>query len=290
MALIGTVDPYVPGTSFSNYVELIEYFFSSNNIEQDRKKDIFMSCCGFPTFAELKLLYPATDLRTLSYEEITRKLKERFDKVDSEIVLRYKFRSRKQGPSESGENFILGVKLLAEACDFGEFRDSAIRDQLVYGVFNKDVQHRLLDEDNLNLKMAEKIIKNKEITQSNALIINEDRHVNSVKYRLGRKSPEHDQSVYVGNGRGRSRFDRGNQRYNRSRSRSGQRSSSRGRNNRSAVKFVEEAPPKEKVHEYFKRLRVDYDSDSDSSGSDRFKHNLGSQGADSTEGRTSTPA
>lgn len=42
MTLIGAVDPYVPGTSFSNYVEMVEYFFSSNNIEVERRKDIFL--------------------------------------------------------------------------------------------------------------------------------------------------------------------------------------------------------------------------------------------------------
>lgn len=56
-----------------------------------------------------------------------------------------------QSPSKSGENYILAVKLLAEQCDFGEFRDSAIRDQLIYGVYDKDLQRKLLNEDNLLL-------------------------------------------------------------------------------------------------------------------------------------------
>lgn len=37
MALIGTVDPYVPNTSFSNYVEHFEYFFSANTAGAVRK-------------------------------------------------------------------------------------------------------------------------------------------------------------------------------------------------------------------------------------------------------------
>lgn len=43
MALIGTVDPYVPNTSFSNYVEHFEYFFSVNAIADDKKKDLFIN-------------------------------------------------------------------------------------------------------------------------------------------------------------------------------------------------------------------------------------------------------
>lgn len=190
MALIGTIDPYVPGTSFSNYVELIEYFFSSNNIAEERKKDIFMSCAGLAVFEELKLLYPATDLKTLTYAEITKKLKERLDKIDSEIMLRFKFRCRRQSPTESGENYVLAVKHLAESCDFGAFRDSAIRDQLVFGVYNRELQKRLLNEEELNLRSAERIIKGFEMANNNSLYFAETAAgagVNSVKNRLGNR-------------------------------------------------------------------------------------------------------
>lgn len=64
MALIGTVDPYVPNTSFSNY---FEYFLSANAFAEEKKKDLFMELCGMAAFNEFKLLYPATDLKTLSY-------------------------------------------------------------------------------------------------------------------------------------------------------------------------------------------------------------------------------
>ena len=184
MAFIGTIDPYVMGTSFSNYVESLEYFFSCNNVDENKKIDLFMSFCEMKVFEELKLLYPATDLKTLTYADITKKLKERYDKVESDIVLRLKFRRRMQGAGESGENFILGVKLLAEACDFGVFRDSAIRDQLVFGVYDKEVQHRLLQEDDLTLRTAEKIIKNREIATFRMQVLSQDSGVNSVKFRF----------------------------------------------------------------------------------------------------------
>lgn len=187
MSLIGTIDPYVPGTSFSNYVERLEYFFSCNNVDDGRKKDIFMSFCGMIVFDELKLLYPATDLRTLTYAEITKKLKERYDKVESDIILRLKFRRRVQGPNELGENFILAVKLLAEQCDFGAFRDSAIRDQLVFGVHDEKVLEKLVQEDDLTLRKAEKIIKNKEMATSTVQVISQENNVHSVRYRLGNK-------------------------------------------------------------------------------------------------------
>lgn len=301
MALYGTIDPYIPGTSFSNYIEHIEYFFSSNNVPDERKKDLFMTFAGMPTFEELKLLYPSTDLKTLTYSEITKKLKERFDKVDNELVSRYKFRCRKQGPSESNENFILAVKLLAESCDFGEFRDTAIRDQLLFGLSDRKLQKRLLSEDELTLRTTERIIKSSEIAVNQADAINDgSANINSVKYRLGRNRNYGGHGrEYRGRERSRNRdYRMQHERYERSRSHSGpssgQMSSGKGRyanfvchfckirghiqkhcykyknSQRSSVKFVGEATKhdeaRDNVHDYFKRLRVDYSSDSDSSG------------------------
>lgn len=309
MALIGTVDPYVPNTSFSNYVEHFEYFFSVNAITDDKKKDLFMNLCGMAVFNELKLLYPATDLKTLSYAEITKKLKERFDRVESEVVLRYKFRCRMQSPSESGENYILAVKLLAEQCDFGEFRDSAIRDQLIYGVYDKDLQRQLLNEDNLLLKTAEKLIKNRDLVSSRAMAINAE-NVNSVRFRLGRRDARYERryDVYRRNDRSRSR-NRDRYTWNdRGRSDLDRRSPGKGRyanftcffckqkghvqkncyrfknSQRGAVNAVKDDADRESdsenVHDYFKRLRVEYDTENESTDLVGESPDLGPQGAD----------
>lgn len=305
MALIGTVDPYVPNTSFSNYVEHFEYFFSANAFAEEKKKDLFMKLCGMAAFNEFKLLYPATDLKTLSYTEITKKLKERFDRVESDVVLRYKFRCRMQTPSESGENYILAVKLLAEQCDFGEFRDSAIRDQLIYGVYDKDLQRQLLNEDDLLLKTAEKLIKNRDLASSRARAINSD-NVNAIRHRLGHRDSRYERryDVYRRGGRSRSRNRDRFGRSERGRADPENRSSSRGRyanftcyyckqkghlqkncfrlknSQKNSVNFVEDKSESENIHDYFKRLRVEYDTESESTDLAGEPSDLGPQGAD----------
>ncbi|XP_062708590.1 uncharacterized protein LOC134289597 [Aedes albopictus] len=310
MGLIGSIDPYVQGTSFSHYVEQMEFIFSSNDIVEGKKKDIFLSLCGVTVFQELKRLYPATDLKTVSYADIIKKLKERYDKVESDIVMRYKFRCRVQGPNETNENFLLDVKLLAETCDFGEFRDSAIRDQLVYGVYDKDLQQKLLDEEKLTLKIAERILKTKEVAAKSSQAINRSSGVHSVsvRQRLGWKDSTDNRRVYGGRdgerkGRERSRYDDRRSTYHHGSYRSRSRSQTKGRysnfichycnarghiqkncykflnQQKHAVQFVGETSSVEDPHEYFKRLRKDYDSDADS---DRHRSPSpnGPQGAD----------
>lgn len=219
-------------------------------------------------------------------------------------MLRYKFRCRRQRPSESGENFILAVKLLAESCEFGAFRDSAIRDQLVFGVYNRELQKRLLNEEGLDVRSAERIIKGFEMANSNTQYFHSEsgeNQVNSVRYRLGARQPRVDKDdrtrsrsrdrAYI-----RNQDSRNNYRRYEGRSRSDHRSSSRGiyanfvcqfckrrghiqkncyryiDSQKNSVKFVkEERPEKDEqstgdVHDYFKRLRVEYDSDTEEEG------------------------
>ncbi|XP_055597350.1 uncharacterized protein LOC129747263 [Uranotaenia lowii] len=303
MSMFGTIDPFVPGTSFSNYVERLEYFFSSNNIGEEKKKDIFLGFCGMVVFDEIKLLFPAVDLKTLSYEEITKKLKDRYDKKDSELQAYVRFRNRKQGPSESNENFILAVRLLAEACEFDGYRDRAIRNQLVIGIQDKELKKRLFNEENLTLKTAERMIKNSERIFDHEKFIDVE-NINSVKYRLGDRFSRFDARTFDRRmpQRDRSR-SRENMRWNRSRSRGN--ANGRGRyanfkcnycgelghvwkscferkkDQRNKVNFVDVKPKEgqKDVHDYFKRLRVDYSS-SEESDSLRGACGLGPQGAD----------
>ncbi|XP_055612032.1 uncharacterized protein LOC129758536 [Uranotaenia lowii] len=261
-------------------------------------------------FDEIKLLFPAVDLKTLSYEDISKKLKERYDKKDSELHAYCRFINRKQGPNESNENFILAVKLLAEACEFDGYRDRAIRNKLVMGVLDKDLRRRLFNEENLTLKTTERMLKSSERNLDNDRFMDAE-NINSVKFRLGDRQERRDsrglerRSTF--RGRSQSRDFGRSERYNPfNRSPSGSRFKSKGRyanfkcnycgemghvwkscferkrKQRSMVNFVDDKPretPRENVHDYFKRLRVDYSSsdESDCSGSAR---DLGPQGAD----------
>ena len=79
MPLIGSVEPYVPGSiSFAQYVEQIEWIFTCNKVPDVDKKAYFLALCGIETYSELKLLHPGVDLSTKSYEEIIDSLKKTF--------------------------------------------------------------------------------------------------------------------------------------------------------------------------------------------------------------------
>lgn len=186
--MVTAPDPYLPGSiPFSQYLEQLEYMFEHNEYPVARYKTSFLAVCGIEVFTELKKLFPGQDLKALTYKQMTDKLKSRYDKADSEVIHSFKFWTRWQGKYEKYEDFVIAIKVLAEKCAFGDFKDRAIRDMLVIGVYDSNLQKRLFDEEDLTASKAEKIILNQEMSSSRTQLLNEDDKRTSIVNRLGPK-------------------------------------------------------------------------------------------------------
>lgn len=217
--VVSAIDPYIYGTSFTNWVERLEFYFQVSKTPVEDKKAQLIYHSGQQVFDELKLLYPGVDLNTLSYEEIVKKLKSRYDKAESSSMQRFKFHSRIQQPNETLEDFILAVKLLAQECRFGEFKELALCDRYTMGVFDKNLQKRLLEEENMTTASAEKIMYTWELAASRSKLISETNQPGQIaairgpiRNRLGNKKSRVE---HYASGNGRRTTYRSGYRYNR---------------------------------------------------------------------------
>lgn len=169
---------YQRGTSFTNWVERLGYFFEATNvIDPEMQKAYLITLLDATVFSELKVLCSNRDLKLVPYEEIVQRLQDRYDRKESSLIQRYKFHNRAQLPNEAVQDFIDAVKLQAELCCFGNFKQTAIVDRIVFGLRDKVLQRRLLCEEELTLATAEKIISTWELMGPN--------RCQSVKERLG---------------------------------------------------------------------------------------------------------
>lgn len=159
------IEPFLPGTvTFSQYLEQLDWIFIHHKVtDKEEQKITFLASCNTEVFTELKLLFPDRSLKAVSFSEICRALCKRYDKSESILRRRYKFYRREQGLSEKAEDFIRAVKQLADRCDFGEFKSQAIRDRLVFGIGDRDLQKRLIDKGDLTLSEAEQYIRNEDM-------------------------------------------------------------------------------------------------------------------------------
>lgn len=125
-----------------------------------------------------------------------------------------------QSESEAAEDFILRVKLQAESCEFGAFKETAIRDKLVMGVQDKQIQQRLIEEEDLTLAKAEKLIVNRESAGVRT------RMMNGNNLTVVAKIDDNKRKIYSSSrSRSKERRSRNNRNFSNSHSRSRSRSS-----------------------------------------------------------------
>ncbi|UYV78194.1 K02A2.6-like [Cordylochernes scorpioides] len=170
--------------SWERYTERLEYFFEANNIDQNKKKAIFLTLLT-PTV--YNLLYDLCIPKKLSdventYPVLVSKLKNHFNPTPSAIVERSKFSNRARRPGEKISTYIAELKKMAEYCKFGSTIDEAIRDRLIAGIEDDNIQRKLLGEgDSLTLHRAIEIALALEAAAQDAKDLQSQRNPEVVK-------------------------------------------------------------------------------------------------------------
>ena len=77
-----------------------------------------------------------------------------FSPPPSEIIQRFRFNSQVRKPGETVAAYIAKLRALSEYCKYGDTLESMLRDRLVCGVNDPQIQKRLLAEDKLTFKKA----------------------------------------------------------------------------------------------------------------------------------------
>ncbi|XP_058816714.1 uncharacterized protein LOC131679992 [Topomyia yanbarensis] len=172
--MASSIEPYRKGTSFSDWADRLEFTFLANEVSEVQRKSRFMNLCGPYVYSQLKLVFQNGTLTTVGYTEMINKLKQRFDRTEPDLVQRYRFSHRVQQPDESAEDFVLAVKLQAEFCGFGAFKEIAIQDRVLAGLRDEALKQRLLNEENLTLESMDKFITTWNIAKSNAKTLNSE--------------------------------------------------------------------------------------------------------------------
>lgn len=86
--------------------------------------------------------------------------------------IRHVFFTRAQGPTETIDDYVTDLKNKASGCEFGQLRDSLIRDRIVCGIRDDEVRLRLLKDADLTLGKAIDICRGSETTSSQVKVLN----------------------------------------------------------------------------------------------------------------------
>ncbi|XP_058827088.1 uncharacterized protein LOC131687063 [Topomyia yanbarensis] len=160
------MEPFRKGTSFTHWVERLEFLFIANKIPEVDRKAHFITLVGPHVYYEIKLLFRTGSLTDVPLATIVDKLKVRLDNTASGVCQRISFNQRIQNADESAEDFLLALKLQAELCAYGGFKKTAILDRLLAGLRDVMLKQRILSEPVQSLKAAENVIQTWEAAKS----------------------------------------------------------------------------------------------------------------------------
>lgn len=99
-------------------------------------------------------------------------------------VIRHRFNTRVQRQTESIDQYVTDLKLIAKDCEFEHLMEGLIRDRIVCGTNSSRVKERLLREDGLTLQKAVAICRADEESRKQLKTLNDDEQVHAV----GKKS------------------------------------------------------------------------------------------------------
>lgn len=156
-----------------NYLERLELFFAVNETEEAKKALLLLNNIGKKPYAILKNLLVPDLPRTKTYQEIVAALKAYYSPKTSIIAERCKLNKRFQKENESISLYAMEIKKMAAVCEYGAFLQDAIRDRLVSGLRNEDIQRKLMAEKNLTFQKALDMAVSLELATQNVKSLHE---------------------------------------------------------------------------------------------------------------------
>ena len=137
------------------YAERLSQYFIANDVEDATKqRAILLSVCGAKTYKLVKSLVSPQRPTDKTYAELVETLNNHHNPAPAITVSRFKFNSRVRQSNENVAMFISELRQLATKCDFGNSLEEMLRDRIVIGVNDPNIQRRLLAEPNLTLRKA----------------------------------------------------------------------------------------------------------------------------------------
>ena len=165
-SLVGRVDPNLE--HWQQYVDRLGHFLDANGItDEGKKRSVFLTVIGPAAYRLLISLIAPAKPGEKGYDDLVKTLTEHYDPAPSEFVQRYKFHTRIRQSGETIATFVAELRRIAQYCNFGDSLNDSLRDRLVCGLNEDNIQRRLLSEKVLTFDKAMEIAVSMETAKKN---------------------------------------------------------------------------------------------------------------------------
>lgn len=132
--------------TWKSYTERIKQYFLANQIPEQRKVPALLAIMGGKTYSLLRNLTTPTDPATMDFANIVTLLENHLSPKPLVIAERFRFHKRDQKEGETIPAYVAEKRKLSEHCSFDANLNDALRDRLVCGIRNENIQKKLLSE------------------------------------------------------------------------------------------------------------------------------------------------
>ena len=136
--------------------ELDFYLAATEKDQKDNKvqSSILLTCIG----AQGREIYNTFTFNDnedkMNFDLLIKKFDEHCLPKKNVTLVRHKFFTYKQREGQSFHEFVIQLKRLSSDCEFGELKDSLIRDTIIIGIRYERLRERMLREPDLDLSKA----------------------------------------------------------------------------------------------------------------------------------------
>nr|XP_029711617.1 uncharacterized protein K02A2.6-like [Aedes albopictus] len=154
------------------WVERLENAFAIFGInEEEMRKSLLLHHMGPESYDIICDKIAPEAPRAKTYRQIVDTLEAFFNPTPLEISENFRFKCRRQGdkdaasPDESIDEYLVALRRIAVTCNFGQYLETALRNQLVFGIRRNDIRSRLLERRQLTLQDAREIAVSMELSK-----------------------------------------------------------------------------------------------------------------------------
>nr|XP_029711531.1 uncharacterized protein K02A2.6-like [Aedes albopictus] len=167
------IDPFdKKKLKWMRWVERLENAFAIYGVvDPAMQKNLLLHHVGSETYdIACDKIAPDTP-RQKTYAEIVDALEGFFNPQPLEISENFRFKCRRQGdsnaasPDETVDEYLVALRRIAVTCNFGAYLETALRNQLVFGIKRNDIRSRLLERRQLTLQDALDIAVSMELSR-----------------------------------------------------------------------------------------------------------------------------
>lgn len=164
-----TIDKFDRSVSnWERWLQRLEGAFTVFDVKNDKKVHFLLHFMGQASFDIVCDKFAPNSAYTKTYEEICNVLKLHYDPKPLEIMENFRFYKCQQRENENVQDYVSSLRRLAVNCNFGAYLDTALRNQLVFGLRSEGIQSRLLEIKDLTLEKAIETASALELSSRNA--------------------------------------------------------------------------------------------------------------------------